>query len=151
MHKKILNCAIFEIFQIFGIYFSFHLPPIRLHSTSKVSEKTLKFISVSSKNVANKIAAKKLFGHHNFFCFQKVKPLLEISTGQRLLKNTHSMLILQFLWLKTPSKKSCIRERLLLAIAVDGCYIPVNKVNSEKLQTLVSSKQIILRSWPLYK
>ena len=46
------------------------------------------------KKVAKNIAAKKLFGHYYFFCFQKVKPLLEISTGQRLLKNTHFMLIL---------------------------------------------------------
>ena len=32
-----------------------------------------------------------------------------------------------------------------------GCYIPVKKVYSEKLQTLISSKQIILRSCPWYK
>ena len=63
--QKIFKIAIFELFQLFGI-FLFHLSPIRLHSTSKVSENTLMFISVSSKIIGDQKSCQKI-SSENFF------------------------------------------------------------------------------------
>ena len=65
--KNIQICAIFELFQIFGMYFSSHIPPIRLHG-STVSEKTLKFISFSSKNIGDQKSCQKI-SIDKFFLF----------------------------------------------------------------------------------
>ena len=64
--SKISNMHNFWIISIFGHLFLFHTPSIWIHSTSKISEKTLNFIRVSSKNFGDQKSAKKINSEKSF-------------------------------------------------------------------------------------
>ena len=81
--QKIFKIAHFELFQIFGL-FLFHIPPIRLHSTSKVSEKTLKLISVSSKIIGDQKSCQKISSEKFFWSL-----LIFFPESKTILRNNY--------------------------------------------------------------